>query len=153
MVDGIGGLDVQVPRAMHDSYSGANFSKGLHHLRGKQALAFARDRHDVLGGDLGRSANQGRLMLAALAKLHDTFAKDPSTLLNWIAVGWRSIHTDLGFSTLLDLALTATTIPAGNVSNLVVPATTGSVGSQSVVFISSSARSVYADMRADGVVG
>ena len=70
-----------------------------------------------------------------------------------MAVGWRNIHTDLGFATFLDLALTATTIPAGSVNNLVVPATTGSVGTASVVFISGSAQSVYADMRTDGVVG
>ena len=153
MVNGIGGLTVKVPTAMHDTYSGADFSKGVHHLNGKKALAFARDRHDVPGGDLGRSANQGRLLLAALSKLGDSFAKDPAALLGWMAAGWKNIHTDLGFGTFLDLALTATTIPAGNVNNLVVPATTGSVGTASVVFISGSAQSLYADMRADGIVG
>jgi LCP family protein required for cell wall assembly len=153
MVSGIGGLDVRVTTPMHDHYSGADFTKGVHHLNGSRALAFARDRHDVPGGDLGRSANQGRLMMAALSKLHTTFDKDPSQLLNWLAVGWGSLHTDLGLSTMLDLALTATTIPSSNVNNQVVPATTGSVGAASVVFISASAQSVYADMRADGVIG
>jgi hypothetical protein len=56
-------------------------------------------------------------------------------------------------STLLDLALTATSIPSRRVRNLVVPATNGRVGAASVVFISSSARGIYADMRRDGVVG
>jgi polyisoprenyl-teichoic acid--peptidoglycan teichoic acid transferase len=153
MVSGIGGLDVVVPTAMHDKYSGADFTKGRHHLSGPQALAFARDRHDVPGGDLGRSVNQGRLMLAALNKLHATFDENPRKILDWIAVGWREIHTDLDLSTMLDLALTATTIPADNVNNQVVPARTGTVGTASVVFISSSAHSVYADMRADGVIG
>jgi polyisoprenyl-teichoic acid--peptidoglycan teichoic acid transferase len=153
MVNGVGGLKVYVPRRMHDSFSGANFRKGTHRFRGKQALAFARDRHDVPGGDFGRSANQGRLMLAALAKLHTVFEDDPGKVFTWLAVGWRNIHTDLSLSTLLDLALTATSIPPKNVKNLVVPATTGMVGSASVVFISGSASRIYADMRADGVVG
>ena len=53
----------------------------------------------------------------------------------------------------LDLALAATQIPPANVNNVVVPATTGTVGTASVVFISSSAQAIYADMRADGIVG
>ena len=92
-------------------------------------------------------------MLAALSKLHNTFDKNALKILDWIAVGWRGIHTDVSLSTMLDLALTATTIPSNNVDNQVVPATTGTVGSASVVFISSSARGIYDDMRRDGVVG
>jgi len=37
------------------------------------------------------------------------------------------------------------------VNSMVVPATVGTVGTASVVFISGSARSIYADMRRDGV--
>ena len=153
MVNAIGGLKVYVPRSMHDRFSGANFSKGTHHFTGRKALAFARDRHDVPGGDLGRSRNQGRLLLAALSQLHKVFDKDPGKVFTWIAAGWRNIRTDLGVSTLLDLALTASSIPASKVKNLVVPARVGNVGSASVVFITSSARRIYTDMRKDGVVG
>jgi hypothetical protein len=39
------------------------------------------------------------------------------------------------------------------VHNVVVPATTGSVGSASVVFISDSAQAVYHDMKVDGLIG
>ncbi len=153
MVNRIGGLKVYVPRSMHDRFSGANFSKGTHHFTGRKALAFTRDRHDVPGGDLGRSRNQGRLLLAALSQLHKVFDDDPGKIFTWIAVGWRNVRTDLSLNTLLDLALTASSIPAKKVKNLVVPASTGTVGSASVVFISSSARRIYADMRKDGVVG
>jgi polyisoprenyl-teichoic acid--peptidoglycan teichoic acid transferase len=153
MVNAIGGLTIDVPTDMSDSYSNAYFTAGEHHMNGKQALSFARDRHDVPGGDLGRSKNQGILMLAALAKLHRVFEKNPAKIFTWVAVGWRQFHTDLDVATLVQLALAATTIPTENVSNVVVPATTGSVGEASVVFISSSASSVYADMKADGVIG
>jgi len=150
MVNGIGGLSVNVPRRMHDKFSGANFSKGRHTFKGRAALAFARDRHDVPGGDLGRSANQGRLLVAALSKLTDVFGRNPGNLLKWISIGWRNIRTDLGVPTFLRLGLTATRIDPSKVTNLVVPATTGSVGAVSVVFISARARSIYADLRADG---
>ncbi len=153
MVNGIGGLDVVVPAPMHDRYSGANFTAGQHHFDGKDALAFSRDRHDVDGGDLGRSANQGRLFLSALAGLRKNFAKDPSRLLTWISVGWRNVHTDLPLATLFDLALTATQVDPAHVNNLVVPATIGQVGAASVVFITSAASAYYADMRKDGVIG
>jgi polyisoprenyl-teichoic acid--peptidoglycan teichoic acid transferase len=150
MVNGIGGLSVNVPRPMHDRFSGANFSKGRHTFKGSAALAFARDRHDVPGGDLGRSANQGRLLLAALSKLNNVFGQDPGNLLKWISIGWRNIRTDLGLPTLLKLGLTATRIDPNKVTNLVVPSTTGNVGAVSVVFISARARSLFADLRADG---
>jgi len=150
MVDGIGGVIVNVPRAMHDRFSGANFKKGRRDFNGSAALAFARDRHDVPGGDLGRSANQGRLLLAALSKLSTVFGRDPGSLLKWISVGYRNIRTDLSVPTLLQLGLTATRIPVDHVNNLVVPATTGTVGSASVVFISAGARAIFADLRADG---
>ena len=39
MVDEMGGLDVNVPEALNDSYSGAMFQPGLQHLTGDQALA------------------------------------------------------------------------------------------------------------------
>src|SRR5437899_1910962 len=150
MVNGIGGLSVNIPRRMHDRFSGANFSKGRHKFNGRAALAFARDRHDVPGGDLGRSANQGRLLLAALSKLTDVFGQDPGSLLKWISIGWRNIRTDLGLPTLLQLGLTATRIDPNKVTNIVVPATTGTVGAVSVVFLSARAQSLYADLRADG---
>jgi LCP family protein required for cell wall assembly len=152
MVDEIGGLTVRVRVPMHDIKSGSNFDPGLERLNGKEALAFARDRHSFIDGDFSRSANQGRLLLAALAKLGSSFDRNPDELLRWMAIGWNNVHTDLRFSTLLDLALTATRISQGKVTNLVVPATVGSVGDISVVFIAPSAQSVFADLRRDGVI-
>jgi LCP family protein required for cell wall assembly len=153
MVNGIGGVTVDVPQRLDDHFSGAHLSKGTHHIQGKQALAFSRDRHDFLNGDLSRSANQGRVLIGGLKQLHATFDDTPFKIFDWIGLGWRNLHTDLSVGTLLDLALTATQIPASKVANQVVPATVGSVGSQSVVFITSGAQSVYADMRDDGVIG
>jgi LCP family protein required for cell wall assembly len=152
MVNGIGGLTVDVPYPMHDRFSHANFSRGVRHMTGKQALAFARDRHDVPGGDLGRSRDQGILLLSALAKFRESFAKDPTIAFTWIRTAWREIRTDLSVATMFELALTASHVAPSNVNNLVVPARGGSVGGTSVVFLLSSARRVYADLRDDGVV-
>jgi LCP family protein required for cell wall assembly len=154
MVDWIGGLEVNIPYPMHDSYSGANFDHaGLMHLRGWQALAFARNRHDTPRGDFSRSQNQGRLFMAALAELGDKFRRDPTVVFQWISAGWQNVQTDLQATTLLDLAVTATQVDPSNVNNLVVPGTTGNVGGASVVFIGGGASSIYKDMRVDGVAG
>jgi LCP family protein required for cell wall assembly len=151
MVNGIGGLTVDVPQPMHDSYSHANFEPGPRRMNGKQALAFARDRHDVPGGDLGRSKDQGILLISALAKLRDAFQDDPANAFTWLRAGWNEMRTDLSVSTMLQLALTATRIPTSGVNNLVVPAVGGSVGGKSVVFLLPSSHSIYADMRTDGI--
>ncbi len=152
MVNAIGGLTVDVPYPMHDSFSHANFTKGVHHMGGGSALAFARDRHDVPGGDLSRSRDQGILLLSALTKLRQVFAADPGELFRWIGIGWRNVKTNLSVATLLQLGLTASQIAPGNVNNLVVPATGGSVGGFSVVFIQAHASSLYSQMRSTGVV-
>jgi len=153
MVDAIGGIKVDVPYPMHDHYSGANFRAGVQTLNGKQALAFSRNRHDTPNGDLSRSLNQGTLLTAALGELHTQFEKDPGIVLTWMATGLKNVHTDLSIKELLTLAFSALSIPANHVNNQIVPASTGTVGSASVVFISPSARSVYADMRNNGLIG
>jgi anionic cell wall polymer biosynthesis LytR-Cps2A-Psr (LCP) family protein len=138
---------------MSDPYSGAFFTAGRHSLKGSEALSFARDRHDVPGGDIGRSENQGRLLVAAMGALGKRAKVNPAELLLWMASGWRNVSTDIPAGELLDLALTAIQISPKKITNQVVPSTTGTAGAASVVFISSSASSIYADMRADGVVG
>jgi anionic cell wall polymer biosynthesis LytR-Cps2A-Psr (LCP) family protein len=153
MVDAIGGVTVDIPYAMHDSYSGANFSGGRHHLSGSQALALSRNRHDTPRGDFSRSANQGLLLRSTLVELRKDFRDRPAALFAWLTALWRNVQTDLSTRTLLDLALTATQVSPSRVRNLVVPGTTGMAGGASVVFISSSASSIYRDMRSDGVVG
>jgi LCP family protein required for cell wall assembly len=153
MVDEVGGITVRVPYAMRDSYSGANFRAGRQRLNGAKALALSRNRHDTPDGDFSRSKNQGLLMVSALAELRKEFRKSPPVLFRWIGALWRGVRTDLPVTRLFDLGLTATQVNPSKVNNVVVPGSSGFAGGASVVFISGSARSVYADMRRDGVIG
>ena len=61
MIDGVGGLTMDVPFAMSDSYARADFQPGVQELSGKDALAFARTRHDLNAGRLraGRRTADG----------------------------------------------------------------------------------------------
>jgi len=152
MVDGIGGLDVVVPYAMSDPFSGAYFTPGRHHMKGGHALSFARNRHGTPGGDIGRSENQGRVLLAAVQRLHEVFEHDPAQLVGWIALGMRHMQTDLSMGEMTRLALAAARTPAGSIRNLVVPATIGNVGAASVVFISPAANALFRDLEDDGII-
>ena len=151
MIEDIGGLTIDVPFAMQDSYSGADFQPGVQRLTGAQALAFGRDRHSIPSGDFGRSENQGRLMLAALAQLRQEFLDDPGTLLTYIAAGLRHTQTSLPLDEILRLAFTVSKVDATTVQNVVVPGVSAMAGSLSIVQLTSTAPTLYADMAADGV--
>jgi polyisoprenyl-teichoic acid--peptidoglycan teichoic acid transferase len=153
LVYGIGGLSVRVPYRMSDHASRAFFRPGPARLNGRKALAFSRNRHDAPGGDFGRSLNQGSVILAALRELRSDIAKDPLTLFRWIQVAREHLQTDLGLDEMLALLFAALSIEPDRVDNRVVSGSGGTVGSASVVKLSSKARARFRDLRKDGVLG
>ncbi|MEU1126811.1 LCP family protein [Streptomyces sp. NPDC005899] len=77
IVDAIGGVELDIPKAFKDKKSGADFQAGKQTLDGEQSLAFVRTRYAFAGSDLDRTKNQQKF-LAALASQTAT----PSTILN-----------------------------------------------------------------------
>ncbi|WP_245887287.1 LCP family protein [Umezawaea tangerina] len=63
----VGGVDVCLNEATQDDFSGANFTAGQQTIEGKDALAFVRQRHGLLRGDLDRVVRQ-QVFMAGLAK-------------------------------------------------------------------------------------
>ncbi|MFL5735739.1 MAG: LCP family protein [Actinomycetota bacterium] len=152
MINGVHGLTIDVPTDMHDPYSKADFNAGVQHLNGHDVLAFSRDRHSLPNGDFGRSENQGLVFISTLEQFRKEFAKDPSILLSYVSSGMQNLQTDLPLSEVISLAFTATSINPKNVSNAVVPAHVGMQGAESVVFIDSSAKALYNDLKNDGIL-
>ena len=152
MVDDLGGLDVNVERRMNDRMSGARFQAGRHHFVGGEALAYARNRHDVPNGDFSRSENHGRLMLAALEKLRAEVGDDGG-LLHWVSVlrKWCVINVPLDH--LPRLAALARRIEPQKMANVVLPGRVGYAGSASVVYLTADAPALFADLRDDAVIG
>jgi LCP family protein required for cell wall assembly len=148
MVSEIGGVEITIPEGMSDFYSGAHFDAGPARLDGPKALAFSRNRHDVRGGDIGRSMNQGRLMIAALRELREDVRKDPLTLFRWILVGAKYLDTDLTFLEMVELLAAALTVD--KVKNRVVPGSGGFAGSASIIRLGSAAQAVFRDLARDG---
>jgi len=139
MVNDVGGLNVNVPFDVFDSYAHAQIEAGTQVLDGREALAFARTRHALPSGDFGRSENQGRLMVAALTQFRREFSKDPSRLLIWVAALLRSAETDVPLDQLMTLAFTGTTLNPKRITNIVLPGGNAMVGGTSVVMLDQTA--------------
>ena len=81
MVDEIGGIDIDIPTPMNDSFSGAEFAAGPNHLTGDQALAFSRDRHSFSSGDISPHGEPGavdHLRVADAARRETSAPATPS---------------------------------------------------------------------------
>jgi LCP family protein required for cell wall assembly len=152
MVDELGGVDVFVERRMNDANSGARFQPGWHHFNGNEALSFSRDRHSVPNGDFSRSENQGKLILAALAKLHAEVGDDEG-LRRWLGVLLRHVDLDVPPDELMPLAVLGRRLETQFVRNLVLPGRVGYAGSQSVVYLGEEAARIFLDLRSDAVLG
>jgi polyisoprenyl-teichoic acid--peptidoglycan teichoic acid transferase len=153
MIDAVGGLTVDVPFAMQDSFSRSDFSPGVQKLSGPEALAFSRDRHSLQQGDFGRQENGGRLILAALAQFKKQFRADQARLFTWIGAGMRNIETEIPLPEVMALAYTASSVPPSKVQNVVLPGGTGTVGGMSVVTLDMTrARTIVGDAAKDGAL-
>lgn len=153
LVDDLGGVDVPVPQRMSDRASGARFEAGWHRMGGQGALAFARNRKDTPAGDLSRSANQGLLVLSALAKMRGEVADDAG-IERWVDVLLRHVRLDVPIDELPRLAALARRLDPDRIQNVVVPGRPGRAGRQSVVHLDAGgAAALFNDLRDDAVVG
>src|SRR5271170_188300 len=68
VIDALGGVDICLPYAVDDPYSGLDISAGTHHVDGITALEFARDRHSFALSDLSRISDQQQLLSTLFAQ-------------------------------------------------------------------------------------
>lgn len=100
LVDAVGGVDVDNPRAINDPTYGGwtdgrvgfRLSAGRHHLDGETALAYARSRRGAGDNDFTRARRQQQLLVALRARL-----TDPAILPSLPAIidaGSRTVRTN-----------------------------------------------------------
>ena len=152
IVDELGGVDLMVERRMNDKASGARFERGWHHMTGAEALAYSRNRNDVENGDFSRSAHQGNVILAGLAKMRGEVADDGGVA-RWVEVLLRHAKLDVPLDRLPQLGALARRLDPSRIKNVVAPGKIGSSGGQSVVFLTKAAAGLFEDLRADAVIG
>ena len=145
LVDGIGGLSLNAPVAVKDTKSSANVKAGANKLSGVQALSYGRARYSVPGGDFGRSANQGLLIMAGAG-----FAKlaGPARLPGLLAMAAPKIGTNLSAEQVLTFAAAVYVTQPNKVHNRVAAGSIGMTsGGESIVHFDNNARRLFADIR------
>jgi polyisoprenyl-teichoic acid--peptidoglycan teichoic acid transferase len=147
LVDGIGGVDVNVPMQMHDSYSGAFFGPGKNHMSGTQALSFSRDRHDFPTSDIVRTHNQGILILDAMRQLRAKMQNAPGEFKLLALLGRHAQLDGIGMKDLYRLSRLAFSLNPDQIQNIVIPYTGGGC-----LGLGAGAAGLFADFRDDAVV-
>lgn len=129
IVDGLGGIEVNVPTAIDDDQAGGSLNAGLQTLDGGQALILCRSRHtydDQGAGDLYRAANQ-RTVLGAIAK--KLLNSDPVTIVNTVGTAANFVTTDLSVADLVAMANSMRGMdPSTDIYSAAVPTTSQYVG-------------------------
>jgi LCP family protein required for cell wall assembly len=149
MVDEMGGIDINIPAPMSDSFSGSEFAAGPNHLTGDQALAFSRDRHSFSSGDVARTENQGLLIIAALQTLRSRNLSAGDTV-RLVANLGRHVKLDaVSIGELFRLGQYSLTLDPAGIRNVVLPVGGGS-GSNLVK--TDAAASLLADFVDDGAL-
>ena len=100
VVNDIGGVNVCVPVAVNDSYSGLKLSKGEHHIDGVTFLKFWRTREATGdGSDLQRIQRDDYLLAQTLKQvLHAGLLSSPGRLLKVVSDAASAMTTDTGLS-------------------------------------------------------
>jgi polyisoprenyl-teichoic acid--peptidoglycan teichoic acid transferase len=152
LVNDLGGLSVEVKTPMNDPYSGAQFMPGWFNMNGDATLALARNRKDgVLGGDIGRSANQGQILLHLLGKAREQ-TKSMKDLAKWVVVARRDAKSNASATDMLALAHLARSIDPAAMTVVVLPVQNATIGKAAVQTMTPAAETLLVDLRTDGVV-
>lgn len=121
MAKALGGVQVCLKHDVHDSYSGANFTAGVHTLNASQSLAFVRQRHGLDNGDLDRTHRQQAFLLSVLNKLQTSGTlTDPAKLSAVISVLQQDVVVSAGWN-LLDWASTMSSVQGQQISFTTLP--------------------------------
>lgn len=148
IIDALGGVRYEIDRGIFDpSGSGAAIEAGTKFLGPRSSLAFVRTRHSFPNGDIDRTANQARYLMALLRKLRRQVAGNPAALLRWIAIARDHARFDISADEMFELGVLTSQVKPNDVGNVTVPVRIGSVGAASVVFISPGAGSIYSRFR------
>jgi LCP family protein required for cell wall assembly len=99
VIDALGGVDICLPQALDDSYSGLRLSAGKHHVNGITALKYARDRHSFATEDLARIGNQQRLLASLLNEaISGGTLSNPLRLSRFLSAALAAVRVDSGLN-------------------------------------------------------
>jgi len=119
IVDAVGGIDINVEKAVNDKAANFYMPTGMQHMDGETALWYARSR--LSDSDFWRARRQQQVLMALREKALrlDIVSKLPALL----PAMWGTIRTDLSPADVLALAPIAKEIDVRNIHNRVIDET------------------------------
>lgn len=155
MVNALGGVEICLPRAVHDRDSKLNLSAGRHLVKGEQALAYVRNRHGLGdGSDLGRIKRQQLFMSSIVKKVTDGgLLKSPTKLFNFLDAATKSVTTDdgLDIGEIRKLAGSVQGMSAGKVKFVTVPNEAYPADPNRVQFQQPLANRLFSSIKSDNI--
>jgi LCP family protein required for cell wall assembly len=156
IVDALGGVDVCLPYAVNDPYSGLHMAAGRHHVDGIRALQFARDRHSFALSDLTRIKDQQQLLSSVLSEaVSSGTLANPVKFARFLAAATAATTVDQQFN-VTGLADQLRNIRPGAVSFTTVPLASVNYqapnGESAVLWNHTAARALFARIKADKTV-
>ena len=155
VIDALDGVNICLPFAVNDPYSGLHLSAGVHHVDGITALEYARDRHSFALSDLARIQDQQRLMSSMLKEaISSGTLADPVKLTRFLQAALAAVKVDQGLnvSALADQLrgisphnVQFMTVPLGNL-NYQTP-----TGESAVLWDTSQAQALFDKLKNDQV--
>jgi anionic cell wall polymer biosynthesis LytR-Cps2A-Psr (LCP) family protein len=150
LVAELGRLKIDLPQRVNSLKYWPGFPAGEQRLTPQRTLELARTRKGVPGGDFGRSANQGLVILAALDMIQTNDIDDAPALLDALLT---HVWTDLPAGALIQLAATVFQMDSSEIENVVLPGKLGrAAGGASVVRLAPEADDMLADLGDDGLL-
>ena len=153
IINALGGVDICLPYAVNDPYSGLHMSAGRHHVNGVMALRFARDRHSFAKSDLARIADQQQLLSSVLSEaVSSGMLANPVRFSRFLAAATSATTVDqrLNVTSLAEQmrfirpsAVSFTTVPLAN-TNYRAPN-----GESAVLWNTAAARALFARVKSD----
>jgi len=153
VIDALGGVNICLPYAVDDHYSGLHMSAGMHHVNGITALEFARDRHSFATSDLARISDQQQLISSALSEgISSGVLANPVRLESFLSAASAAIRVDDGFN-VVSLADELRGLSPRDVSFTTVPLASTSymtpTGQSAVLWDSGAAAALFDELRTD----
>ncbi len=155
VIDALGGVNICLPYAVDDPYSGLHLSAGMHHVDGITALEYARDRHSFALSDLARIQDQQRLMSSMLKEaISSGTLADPVKLTRFLQAALAAVKVDQGLN-VSALADQLRGISPRNVQFMTVPLANLNyqtpTGESAVLWDTSQAQALFSKLKHDQV--
>jgi LCP family protein required for cell wall assembly len=157
VIDALGGVNICLPYAVNDAYSGLRLGAGMHHVNGVTAMKYARDRHSFALSDLARIQNQQSLLSSLLSEaISSGTLTDPLRLGRFLQAVLAAVKVNQGLN-VTALADQLHGISARDVRFLTVPLASVNYltpdEQSAVVWDRAAARQLFASLRAGRAPG